>query len=75
MTAWPNDELDKIGAADDLEIAPLRRESTLRNPATLWVVRHGDGVSIRFTQGGLCKWTATTAVPRRLAWILHGESC
>ena len=26
MSAWPSDELGKIAAADELEIAPLRRD-------------------------------------------------
>jgi hypothetical protein len=39
MNAWTGDELDKIGTADELEIAPLRRDGTQRNPVTIWVVR------------------------------------
>ena len=42
MTAWTSDELDKIGAADELELASLRRDGTLRKPVTVWVVRRGD---------------------------------
>jgi len=39
MTAWTSDELNKIGAAEELRIASLRRDGTLRNPVTIWVVR------------------------------------
>lgn len=42
MVAWTNDELDKIGAAEELEIAPVQGDGTLRNPTTIWVVRVGD---------------------------------
>src|SRR2546423_13933540 len=42
MTTWTSDELTRIDAADELEIAPLRRDGTLRSPITIWVVRHGD---------------------------------
>jgi hypothetical protein len=42
MTTWTSDELDKIGRVEELRIAPLRRDGTLRNPVTVWVVRHGD---------------------------------
>lgn len=42
MTAWASDDLSKIGAAEELEIASLRRDGTLRHPVTIWVVRHGD---------------------------------
>jgi hypothetical protein len=47
MTAWTNDELAKIGAAEEVQIAPRRRDGKLRNPVTVWIVRHGDGLYIR----------------------------
>lgn len=43
MAAWTNDELTQFGDAEELEIAPERRDGTLRNPVTIWVVRTGDG--------------------------------
>ncbi|HEY7065100.1 MAG TPA: DUF2255 family protein [Chloroflexota bacterium] len=51
MTAWTSDELSKIGAADELEIAPRRRDGTLRKPVTIWVVRHGDDLYVRSAYG------------------------
>jgi hypothetical protein len=36
MTAWTTDELDEIEAADELELASLRPDGTLRNPTTIW---------------------------------------
>jgi hypothetical protein len=39
MTAWKSDELNKIGNAEELEIASLRRDGTLRKPTPIWVVR------------------------------------
>ena len=35
MTAWTSDELNKIGNAEELQIASLRRDGTLRNPVTI----------------------------------------
>jgi len=35
MTAWASDELSKIGVAEELQIASVRRDSTLRNPVTI----------------------------------------
>jgi hypothetical protein len=35
MTAWTSDELSKIGAAEELRIASLRRNGTLRTPVTI----------------------------------------
>ena len=35
MTAWTSDELGKIGGAEQLQIAPRRRDGTLRTPVTV----------------------------------------
>lgn len=32
MNAWTSDELNKIGTAEELEIAPARGDGTLRKP-------------------------------------------
>src|SRR5438309_8392754 len=56
MSTWTNDELDRIGGADDLEIASLRRDGTLRNPVTIWVVRHGDDLYVRSVNGRAGAW-------------------
>jgi hypothetical protein len=34
MSTWMSDELTKIGGAEEVEIAALRRDGTLRNPVT-----------------------------------------
>lgn len=56
MTTWTPDELDKIGRAEELEIAPLRRDGTLRKPVTIWVVRHGDDLYVRSGYGRAAAW-------------------
>lgn len=56
MSSWTNDELAKIGAADELQIATLRQDGTLRNPVTIWVVRAGDELYIRAVGGPDGKW-------------------
>ena len=56
MTAWTNDELAKIGAAEELEIAPLRSDGTLRKPVTIWVVRHRDALYVRSVNGRASGW-------------------
>ena len=62
MTAWTKDELSRIDAADELEIAPLRRDGTLRNPTTIWVVRLGDDLFIRSVNGRTAAWFRGTQV-------------
>jgi hypothetical protein len=56
MTAWTSEELTTIGAADELELAPLRRDGTLRKPVTIWVVRHGDDLYVRSWRGRTAAW-------------------
>ncbi len=56
MTAWTSDELNKIGTAEELQIASLRRDGTLRNPVTIWVVRLGDDLYVRSVNGRTAAW-------------------
>jgi hypothetical protein len=56
MTAWTSDELSKIGAAEELQIASVRRDGTLRDPVTIWVVRHGDDLYVRSVNGRTASW-------------------
>jgi hypothetical protein len=56
MSAWTKDELAKIGAADELQIASLRRDGTLSNPVTIWVVRLGDDLYVRSYKGSGGSW-------------------
>jgi hypothetical protein len=62
MTTWTNDELTKIGTAEELEIASLRRDGTLRNPVTIWVVRIGDDLYVRSWRGRTSAWFRGTQV-------------
>jgi hypothetical protein len=56
MGAWTSDELDKIGAAEELDLGSVRRDGTLRNPVTMWVVRHGDDLYVRSVNGRVSSW-------------------
>ncbi len=62
MTTWASEELDKIGTAEELEIASLRRDGTLRNPVTIWVVRVGDDLYVRSVNGRTSAWFRGTQV-------------
>jgi hypothetical protein len=62
MTAWTSDELTKIEEADELQIALLRRDGTLRNPVTIWVVRLGDDLYVRSVNGRTAAWFRGTRV-------------
>jgi hypothetical protein len=56
MSAWSNTELDKIGGAEELELAPVRSDGTLRHPVTIWVVRDGDELYVRSVNGRGSSW-------------------
>lgn len=56
MTTWTHDELNKIGNAEELRIASLRRDDTLRNLVTIWVVRVGDDIYVRAYKGRTSPW-------------------
>jgi hypothetical protein len=56
MTAWTNDELDTIGTAEELDLASVRGDGSLRNPVTMWVVRDGDNLYVRSVNGRESSW-------------------
>jgi hypothetical protein len=56
MSRWTSSELDKIGTAEELEIASVRRDGTLSKPVTIWVVRTGDDLYVRSYKGGAGAW-------------------
>ena len=56
MPVWTSDEISKIGAAEELQIASVRRDGSLRNPVTIWVVRRGDDLYVRSVNGRTSSW-------------------
>jgi len=56
MTGWTADELERIEAADELEIASLSSEGTLGSPRTIWVVRVRDDLYVRSVNGRTSDW-------------------
>jgi hypothetical protein len=56
MTAWTSDELTKIGTAEELQVASLRADGTLRNRVIIWVVRLGDDLYVRSVNGRNSAW-------------------
>src|SRR6266702_4986240 len=56
MSNWTLDELDRIGTADELQIAPVRPDGSLRPYTTIWVVRVGDDLYVRSYRGRSGGW-------------------
>ena len=51
MTTWTSTELDRIAGAEELQFASMRRDGTLRDRVTIWVVRVGDDLYVRAVRG------------------------
>jgi hypothetical protein len=56
MAAWNDSELRRLGDAEELEIAPVRRDGTRREPRPIWVVRAGDDLYVRAAYGSGGGW-------------------
>lgn len=56
MGKWTDEELEKIGAAEELEIMPLRDNGGLASPVTIWVVRLGEELYVRSWRGSGSDW-------------------
>jgi hypothetical protein len=56
MTSWTSDELNKIGTAEELQIASVREDGTLRKPVIIWVVRIGNDLYVRSVNGRASGW-------------------
>jgi hypothetical protein len=56
MTEWTTDQLDKVGTAEEVRIASVGPDGTLRKPVTVWAVRHGDDLYVRSVGGRSAHW-------------------
>lgn len=56
MSMWTDEELERIGAAEELQIASRRADGSLRPAVTIWAVRVGDGVFVRSAYGPENGW-------------------
>jgi hypothetical protein len=56
MTSWTADELNRIGEAEELQIASVRPDGSLRPFVTIWVVRVGDDIYVRSAYGPGNPW-------------------
>ncbi|QJS99858.1 DUF2255 family protein [Streptomyces asoensis] len=50
-TAWTNDELDRVGSAEEPVIASVCRDGAPSKPRTIWVARVSDGIYVRSVYG------------------------
>ena len=56
MSDWTADQLDRIGSAEELQIASTRPDGSMRPYVTIWVVRDGDDLYVRSAYGATNPW-------------------
>lgn len=56
MAAWTQADLSRFGAAEEIEIATVRQDGTVRAPRIIWVVRAGDELYVRAAYGPGSGW-------------------
>lgn len=60
MTSWKLDDLERIGATDELQLASFKPDGTLHKPVTIWVVRVGEELYVRAYRGRETAWFLQT---------------
>ncbi|SEK55187.1 DUF2255 family protein [Nonomuraea pusilla] len=56
MANWTESELERLAAAEELEIAPRNDDGSLRAATTIWVVRVGGDLYVRSWRGEAGSW-------------------
>lgn len=56
MSDWTPEDLDRVGAADELDVSSRRPDGSLRRFVTVWVVRAEDGLYVRSAYGPGSAW-------------------
>lgn len=56
MTKWTNDQLDRLGRAEEVHIASVGSDGTLGKPVTVWAVRYGNDMYVRSVRGRKSHW-------------------
>jgi hypothetical protein len=53
---WTQDELERIGRAEELRLESERPDGTHRSPVTMWVIRHDEDLYVRSVNGPGSSW-------------------
>ena len=56
MSGWTDEELQRIGGAQELRLASYRPDGSLRPFTTMWVVRAGEDLYVRSAGGPDRPW-------------------
>ena len=56
MATWNTDQLNRIGATEEVRIAARRADGALRKPVTVWIVRINNNIYVRSVNGRNAVW-------------------
>ena len=56
MSEWTAQQLTSFGDPDEVTIATMRPDGTLRKPVIVWIVRVGDDLYVRSVRGRDSDW-------------------
>lgn len=56
MSEWTAYELAAFGDPDEVTVATMRKDGTLRKPVIVWIVRAGDDLYVRSVNGRDASW-------------------
>ena len=56
MTTWTDEELKRIGDAQELQLSSARPDGSMRPYVTMWVVRAGEDLYVRSAYGPTNPW-------------------
>jgi hypothetical protein len=60
VSAWSQDDLDRLGDAGEVEVSSVRRDGSLSRTRTVWIVRVGDQLYLRSVNGPDGAWYRLT---------------
>jgi hypothetical protein len=64
-TTWTDADLTHFGDAEEVRIAGMRQDGSLRNPVIVWVVRVGDVLYTRSVNGPDAAWFRSVQIRHR----------
>lgn len=56
MTTWTAEAARALTARQEVQVVTRRHDGTSRRPTTIWIVRDGDRVFVRSTNGRSAAW-------------------
>lgn len=56
MSGWSQEDLARVGGSEEIGIASVRPDGTVRPYVTIWAVRAGDDLYVRSAYGSANPW-------------------